>query len=151
MCINEGLHKRSPKVNIFCKECRICRLRANCKSADMSKYKVKLHFYAVNACICTDETLFLLFQVKYVFLYIFTASSNKHRNLYINLACLGAVCLFVSNKRQNDWSDRAQFFCGTSRDPREGLWMIKFSKICLHQNSIFENFENPLNFFFIIC
>ena len=53
---------------------RICRLRANCKSADMSKYKVKLHFYAVNACICTDETLFLLFQVKYVFLYIFIES-----------------------------------------------------------------------------
>ena len=29
-------------------------------------------------------------------------------------------------------------FCGTSRDPRGGLWMNKFSKICLHQNSIFE-------------
>ena len=30
------------------------------------------------------------------------------------------VCLFVSNKRQNGWTDRAHFFCGTSRDPREG-------------------------------
>ena len=40
--------------------------------------------------------------------------------LYVNLACL-FVCLFVSNKRQNDWTDRAQIFCGTSRDPREGL------------------------------
>ena len=58
-----------------------------------------------------------------------------------------SVCLFVSNKRQNGWTDRAQIFCGTSRDPRGGLWMIKFSKICLHQNSIFENFENPRNFF----
>ena len=66
--------------------------------------------------------------------------------LYINLACL-SVCLFVFNKRQNGWTDRAQIFCGTSRDPREGLWMIKFSKICLHQNSIFENFENPRIFF----
>ena len=28
------------------------------------------------------------------------------------------VCLFVSNKRQNGWTDLAQFFCGTSRDPR---------------------------------
>ena len=56
--------------------------------------------------------------------------------------CL-SVCLFVSNKRQNGWTDRAQIFCGTSHDPREGFWMIKFSKICLHQNSIFENFENP--------
>ena len=67
-------------------------------------------------------------------------------NLYINLACL-FVCLFVSNKRQNGWTDRAQIFCGTSCDPREGLWMIKFSKICLHQNSIFENFENLRIFF----
>ena len=30
-----------------------------------------------------------------------------------------------------------KFFCVTSRDPREGLWVIKFSKICLHPNSIF--------------
>ena len=28
--------------------------------------------------------------------------------------------------------------------------MIKFSKICLHKNWIFENFENPLNFFYKI-
>ena len=68
------------------------------------------------------------------------------------------VCLFVSNKRQNGWTDRAQNFCGTSCDPREGLWMIKFSKICLYQNSIFKNFGNPRNFFwksakffFVIC
>ena len=40
------------------------------------------------------------------------------------LVCL-FVCLFASNKRQNGWTDQAQIFCGTSRDPREGLWMIK--------------------------
>ena len=28
------------------------------------------------------------------------------------------VCLFVSNKRRNGWSDRAQIFCGISLDPR---------------------------------
>ena len=64
-------------------------------------------------------------------------------NLYINLACLSVclfVCLFVSNKRQNGWTDRAQIFCGTSRDPKEGLWMIKISNICLHQNLIFIKF-----------
>ena len=44
--------------------------------------------------------------------------------LYINLAWVG-VCLFVSNKRQNGWSDLAQILCGTSHDPREGLRMIK--------------------------
>ena len=61
-----------------------------------------------------------------------------------------SVCLSESNKRQHGWTDRTQIFCGTSRDPREGLWMIKFSKICLHQNSIFENFENPRNYFYKI-
>jgi len=39
-----------------------------------------------------------------------------------------SVCLFVSNKRQNGWTDRAQIFCGTSPDHREGLWMIKIQK-----------------------
>ena len=48
--------------------------------------------------------------------------------------------MFVSNKRQNGWTDRAQIFCGTSRDHREGLWMIKISNICLHQNLIFIKF-----------
>ena len=42
--------------------------------------------------------------------------------------------------------DRAQIFGETSRDPMEGLWVIQFSKISLHQNSIFENLENPRNF-----
>ena len=40
-------------------------------------------------------------------------------------------CLFVSNQRQNGWTDRAQILFGTLRDPREGLWMIEFSKICV--------------------
>ena len=38
------------------------------------------------------------------------------------------ACLFVSYKRQNGWTDRAQFFWGTSCDPKEGLWMIELSK-----------------------
>ena len=49
-------------------------------------------------------------------------------NLYINLACLRSVCLFVSNKRLNGLTDRAQIFFGTPCDPREGLWIIKFQK-----------------------
>ena len=59
-----------------------------------------------------------------------TLQGNRRFNLYINFAY----------KRQNGWTDRVQIFCGTSRDPREGLWMIKFSKICFHQNLIFEKF-----------
>ena len=70
-----------------------------------------------------------------------------HRlNLYINLACL-----FVSNKRQNGWTDRAQIFCGTSRDSREGLWMIKISNIRLHQNSIVIKFLKILKIRDIFC
>ena len=46
--------------------------------------------------------------------------------------------MFVSNKRKNGWTDQAQILWGTSHGPREGLWMIKSSNICLHQNSIFQ-------------
>ena len=70
--------------------------------------------------------------------------------LYINLACL-FVCLSVSNKRQNGWTDRAQIFCGTSRDHREGLWIIKISNIFLHQNSIFIKFLKILKIHEIFC
>ena len=47
--------------------------------------------------------------------------------MYTLHVCLG-VCLFVFNKRQNAQTDRAQIFSQTSRGPREGLWMIEFSK-----------------------
>ena len=56
------------------------------------------------------------------------------------------VCLYPINVKTAE-PIGPKFFCGTSRDPREGLWMIEFSKVCLHQNSIFENFENPRIFF----
>jgi len=74
--------------------------------------------------------------------------------LYINLACLSVclfVCLFVSNKRQNGWTDRAQILCGTSRDQGEGLWRIKISNICLHQNSIVIKFLKILKIREIFC
>ena len=77
----------------------------------------------------------------------------KHQvYLYINLACLPVfVCLFVSNEHQNGWTDRAQIFCGTSRDSREGLWIIKISNICLHQNSIVIKFSKILKIREIFC
>ena len=49
---------------------------------------------------------------------------------------IGLPDLYLGSSDVQEQSDRAQIFCGTLRDPREGLWMIKFSKICLHQNSI---------------
>ena len=72
-------------------------------------------------------------------------------NLYIYFACLLSVRMFVSNKRQNGWTERTQILCGTSRGPREGLWMIKISKLYLHQNWIFIKFLKILKileFFF---
>ena len=62
-----------------------------------------------------------------------------------------SVCLYVSTKRQNGWTDRAQIFCGTSCDQREGLLMIKISNICLHQNSIFINVLKILKIHEIFC
>ena len=63
------------------------------------------------------------------------------------------VCLSVCirNKRQNGWTDRAQIFCGTSRDSREGLWIIKISNICLHQNSNVIKFLKILKIREIFC
>ena len=59
--------------------------------------------------------------------------------------------MFVSNKRQNGWTDRAQIFCGTSWDPREGLWMIEILNICLYQNSIVIKFFKILKIREIFC
>ena len=36
-------------------------------------------------------------------------------------------------------------------DPREGLWMIKISNICLHQNSIFIKFLKIFKIHEIFC
>jgi len=55
--------------------------------------------------------------------------SLKSLVIYTLLGCRVFVRLFVSSKRQNGWTDRAQFFCRTSCDHREGLWMIEFLKI----------------------
>ena len=44
---------------------------------------------------------------------------TESMNLYIYFACL-FVLMFVSNKRQNCWTERAQILCGTSRDPSPG-------------------------------
>ena len=52
-----------------------------------------------------------------------------------------SVCLSVSNKRQIGKTDQDQILCGTSRDPMEGSWMIKISKIGLSLS-----FENQRNF-----
>ena len=63
-------------------------------------------------------------------------------NLYINFACL-SVRLYPINVKTAE-PIGLNFFVRS----RVTTGKIKFSKICL-QNSIFENFKNPLSFFFI--
>jgi len=58
----------------------------------------------------------------------------------MNLDCLG-VCLFVFSKRQNGWTDRAQIVWGNSRDPREGLWIIKILKFVFKSFYFCKNLE----------
>ena len=73
--------------------------------------------------------------------------------LYINLA-RPSVCLFVSNKRQNGWTDRAQFFCGTSRDHREVYEWSKFQifvSIKIRSSLNFWKFWKSTKFFVKIC
>ena len=77
--------------------------------------------------ICFSFASKLIYQVREVI-------RQGLYHLYINLACLFVclgVCLFVFNKRQNGWTDRAKIFCGTSRDHREVLWMIKNFRKCV--------------------
>ena len=63
-------------------------------------------------------------------------------NLYINLACLFVwvfVCLYPINVKTAE-PIGPKFCVGHHVTPGKVYGMIKFSKICLHQNSIFENF-----------
>ena len=45
---------------------------------------------------------------------------------FVCLFVLVFVCLFVSNKRQNGWTDRAQIFCGTIETPGKVYEWSKF-------------------------
>ena len=56
------------------------------------------------------------------------------------------VCPFVSNKRQNGWTNRAHIFCGTLRDPRQDIWMIDFKNL-LWIKFVFWKFWKYLDFF----
>ena len=55
-------------------------------------------------------------------------SIPKQLNLYIYIWTL-LVCPFVSNKRQNGWTDWVQILFRISHDPREGLWMLSITKV----------------------
>ena len=69
-------------------------------------------------------------------------SQNYFSSHHISIIYTLLVCLYP-RKVETAEPIRPQICCGTSRDPKEGFWMIEFLKICLLQNSTFENFENP--------
>ena len=61
---------------------------------------------------------------------------NCFKIISIYILCVSvwvSVCLFESNKCQNGWTHRIKNLCGISHDPREGLWIIKISKISPQQ------------------
>ena len=58
--------------------------------------------------------------------------------IYTLLVCLG-VCLYLINVQTAE-PIGTKLVVGSRVTPGKlGLWIIKFSTICLHQNSIFEN------------
>ena len=64
-----------------------------------------------------------------------------------------SVCLFVSNKRQNGWTDRAQILCGISQAPGKVYKWSKLKKIVFKVFYFCKknlNFENPRIFFYKI-
>ena len=104
-----------------------------------------LLFFQHKVCLEKCDILYEYFKNFYLFPGFFTPR-RQHSHLFpptfllrpvllfmiiymYTLLVWVSVCLYVSNKCQNGWTHRAQIFFGTSRDPREGLWMIEFSKI----------------------
>ena len=80
---------------------------------------------------------------------------NRHTNrqqtprqakfMYRYSACLSVRFYPITSKRLNRSGSN---FYGTSCDPKEGLWMIEFLKICLNQNSNFWKFWKSTKFLF---
>ena len=56
--------------------------------------------------------------------------TNTLLSIYIYIYFLGlSVCLFVTNKHQNGWTNRAQILCGTSYNPKKGLCLLRIQKV----------------------
>ena len=75
-------------------------------------------------------TFFVLFYNVYIEK-MFTIAKEDGRTVnckpIICILCL-SVCLFVTDKRQHGWIDRAQIFVGPQMTCREGLWIVRIEK-----------------------
>ena len=61
-----------------------------------------------------------------------------------------SLSLFVSNKRQNGWTDRAKIFSGTSRDPREEYGWSNFQKFACNKIRLLKIRELFVCFLFVL-
>ena len=117
MHINQiGISAYTIKIPAVIKHC--------CLWADMKNY-ASSSFESIEQCFSWLFFLWKLFNYQQLstinnWLFFFITSIYKFSL---------SVCLFVSNERPNGRTDRAQILRGTSRDPREGFWMVKYLKI----------------------
>ena len=64
-------------------------------------------------------------------------------DIFILYLAFLSVCLSVLIYPKNvvkRGTYRAQILCGSSHDPRKGLWMLKITKICVQKLMIFDRF-----------
>ena len=72
----------------------------------MKTLNIYSQIYLFAICVRTVLSTVWLYSVQYAVVYM---------SIYkFGLSVCLFVCLFVSNKRQNGWTDRAQFFVGPS-------------------------------------
>ena len=98
---------------------------------------VPLTVWLINYEICMN---FFEFWILFIFNWGFLAKLIWAFLLQEKIQKFSEINIYIFNKRQNGWTDQAQFFCGTSRDPRKDLWMIKISKNCAKKFFIFVKF-----------
>ena len=79
-------------------------------------YTVAIYIY-----INIDINLNKIYLISYL-----SINLDIYKHLYKSFACLG-VCLYPIKVKTLNLS--SPHFCGTSRDPREGLEMTEFSKM----------------------
>ena len=95
------------------------------------------------------RTLFWKQHINQLYIYIYVQHYLVETDIYTLLVYL-FVCLFVSNKKSKRLNRSGPNFLWDIY-PREVLWMIKISNICLHQNSIFIKFLKILKIHEIFC
>ena len=88
--------------------------------------------------------IFPSFFFKLLFFLPRAKPGTSASHIYLSV-CLG-VWLFVSNKRLNDLTDRAQFFCGTSSDPRE-VYLSNLQKLASNKIKLWKFWKSTIFFY----